>query len=103
MFPDEKLTCAMRNWTYVVSNQLRTRLIMNKNLNVLLSAVAIAALVAAPAVAKSRTQLHYTPEVVHRNGTDIRDYVTGQRLSTDPDSRIRSQLRRDGSSSWESE
>jgi hypothetical protein len=77
---------------------------MNKNLKVLLSAVAVAALVAAPAVAKSRTQLHYTaPDLAHRNSTDIRDYVTGQRLSTDPDPRIRSELRRDGSSSWEAE
>jgi hypothetical protein len=67
---------------------------MNKNLKVLLSALAVAALGVAPAVAKSRTQLHYAaPDVVHRNGTDIRDYVTGQRLSTDPDPRIRSQLR----------
>jgi hypothetical protein len=77
---------------------------MNKHLKVLLSAVAVAALVAAPGVAKSRTQLHYTaPDVVHRNGVDIRDYVTGQRLSTDPDPRIRFQLRRDGSSSWEAD
>ena len=46
----------MRNWRYVWNNELRTRLIMNRNLKVVLSAVALAALVAAPAVAKSRTQ-----------------------------------------------
>ena len=52
---------------------------MNKNLKVLLSALAVAALGVAPAVAKSRTQLHYAaPDVVYRNSTDIRDYVTGQ-------------------------
>ena len=34
---------------------------MNKNLKVLLSAVALAALVAAPAVAKSGTQQHTAP------------------------------------------
>jgi hypothetical protein len=82
-------------------------MIMNTNLKVLLSAVAVAAVVgspAAPAVAKSRAQLHYfAPDVVQRITPDIRDYVTHERLSTDPDPRIRSQLRRDGSSSWETE
>jgi hypothetical protein len=104
MMPDQELTCAMRNYHYVADNELRTRLIMNKNLKVLLSAIAVAALVATPAVAKSHTQLHYAgPDLAHRSGADIRDYVTGQRLSTDPDPRIRSELRRDGSSSWEAD
>jgi hypothetical protein len=86
------------------NNELRMRSIMNKNIKVLLSAVAVVALMGAPAVAKSHTQPHYTaPDVVHRNSLDIRDYVTGQRLSTDPDPRIRFQLRRDGSSSWEAD
>ena len=77
---------------------------MNKNVNALLSAVAVVALMGAPAFAKSHAQPHYTaPDVVHRNSLDIRDYVTGQRLSTDPDPRIRFQLRRDGSSSWEAD
>jgi hypothetical protein len=77
---------------------------MNTNLKVLLSAVAVAAVVGSPAVARSRTQLHYfAPDVVQRITPDIRDYVTHERLSTDPDPRIRSQLRRDGSSSWETE
>jgi hypothetical protein len=75
---------------------------MEKNLKVVLSAVALAALVAAPAVAKSRTQYteHSAPGVAYGNSTVI---LPGQSLSTDPDPRIRSELRRDGSSSWEAE
>jgi hypothetical protein len=76
--------------------ELRRRLIMNKNLKVLLSAVALAALVAAPAVAKSGTQQHTAPALAHRN-----DIPTGQMFGTDPDPRIRFELRREGSSSWE--
>jgi hypothetical protein len=75
---------------------------MNKNLKVVLSAAALAALMAAPAVAKSRTQPHHTAVTqVHRNITGVRDYVTGEVLGTDPDPRVRYELRRDGSSSWE--
>jgi hypothetical protein len=75
---------------------------MNKNLKVLLSAVAVVAVAAAPAVAKSHTQSHHTgPGLAHRNSTDIRDYETTQRLGTDPDPQVRFELRRDGSSSWE--
>jgi len=75
---------------------------MNKNLKVLLSAVALAALVAAPAVAKSRTQPNHTAATqVHRSSTGVRDYVTGEVLGTDPDPRIRYELKRDGSSSWD--
>jgi outer membrane biogenesis lipoprotein LolB len=78
------------------------RLIMNKNVKVLLSAVALAILVAAPAVAKSRTQPHHTASTqAHRHNTDIRDIQTGEMLGTDPDPRVRYELRRDGSSSWE--
>jgi hypothetical protein len=92
----------MPNRRYVRNNELRTRLIMNKNLKVLLSAVALAALVAAPAVAKSRTQPHHTaPTQAHQNSPGVRDYQTGDILGTDPDPRIRYELRRDGSSSWE--
>jgi hypothetical protein len=69
---------------------------------VLLSAVALTVLVAAPAVAKSRTQPHNAaPALAHRNGTDIRDIQTGQMPGIDPDPRVRYELRRDGSSSWE--
>jgi hypothetical protein len=75
---------------------------MNKNLKVLLSAAALAALVTAPAVAKSRTQPHHTaPTQAPRNSTYVRDYVTGEILGTDPDPRVRYELRRDGSSSWD--
>jgi len=78
---------------------------MSKNLKVLLSAVALTTLVAAPAVAKSRTQPHHTaPTQVHRSSTGVtgvRDYVTGEILGTDPDPRVRYELRRDGSSSWD--
>jgi hypothetical protein len=78
------------------------RLIMNKNVKVLLSAVPLAILVAAPAVAKSRTQPHHTASTqAHRRSTDIRDIQTGEMLGTDPDPRVRYELRRDGSSSWE--
>jgi hypothetical protein len=52
---------------------------MNKNVKVLLSAVALAILVAAPAVAKSRTQPHHTASTqAHRRSTDIRDIQTGE-------------------------
>ena len=71
----------MRNWRYVWDNELRTRLIMNKNLKVLLSAVAVAALVAAPAVAKSRTQQHTGPA-----STDIyQSYSQGHQSYPNPD------------------
>ena len=75
---------------------------MSTNIKVLLSAVALTALVAAPAVAKSRTQPHHTaPTQVLRSSTGVRDYVGGEILGTDPDPRVRYELRRDGSSSWE--
>jgi hypothetical protein len=64
---------------------------------VLLSAVALAVF-AAPAVAKSRTQQHTAPGLEYRSSADIQ---RGQMLGIDPDSRIRSELRRDGSSSWQ--
>jgi hypothetical protein len=73
---------------------------MDKNLKVILSAVALAALVAAPAVAKSRTQHHTAPAPAYGYSTFN---LPGQVLGTDPDPRIRSELRRDGSSSWEAE
>jgi hypothetical protein len=73
---------------------------MNKNVKVLLSAVALAALVGAPAVAKSRTQQHTAPALAYRNNTVIQ---AGQVFGADPDPRVRYELRRDGSSSWENE
>jgi hypothetical protein len=63
----------------------------------LLSAVALAVF-AVPAVGKSRTQQHTAPALTYRNSADIQ---RGQMLGTDPDPRIRFELRRDGSSSWE--
>jgi hypothetical protein len=75
---------------------------MNKNVKILLSAVALSTLVAAPAVAKSRTQPHHTASTqAHRHSTHIRDIQTGEVLGADPDPRVRYELRRDGSSSWE--
>jgi hypothetical protein len=74
---------------------------MNKNLKVLLAAVAVAALAAAPAIAKSRTHTeHSAPPFAYGNSTFV---LPGQVPGTDPDPRIRAQLRRDGSSSWEPE
>jgi hypothetical protein len=65
---------------------------MGKNLKVVLSAVALAALVAAPAIAKSRTHTEHTaPAVVYRNSTVI---LPGQVPGTDPDPRIRAEARR---------
>jgi hypothetical protein len=74
---------------------------MDKNLKAVLSAVALAALVAAPAVAKSRTHTEHTaPAVAYGRSTVI---LPGQVPGTDPDPRIRAELRRDGSSSWEAD
>ena len=75
---------------------------MKTNLKVAMSAIALAALAAAPAVAKSRTQPHHAAQTqAHRNTTGVRDYVGGEILGTDPDPRVRYEMRRDGSSSWE--
>jgi hypothetical protein len=78
---------------------------MDKNLKVVLSGVALATLMAAPAVAaaaKSRTQPRQAaPTQAHRNGPVVRDYFSGDYLGTDPDPRVRYELRRDGSSSWD--
>ena len=74
---------------------------MEHSLKKLLVIVALAALVAAPAVAKSRTHTEHTaPALAYGHSTVI---LPGQAPGTDPDPRIRSELRRDGSSSWEAE
>jgi hypothetical protein len=65
---------------------------MKTNLMVALSAVALAALVAAPAVAKSRTQ-HNTQAPAYSNNTVVQD---SQVLGADPDGFVRSEIRRDG-------
>ena len=69
---------------------------MNVNLKVALSAVALAALVAAPAVAKSRTQQQPAPQTY--NNTTV--YGEGHVLGTDPDPRIRSEILRDGNPAY---
>jgi hypothetical protein len=72
-----------------LNNEFQMRLNMNTNLKVALSTVALAALVAAPAVAKSHTQHHsniYLNDAVVENGRVV---------GADPDSRVRFQIRRD--------
>ena len=54
---------------------------MKTNLKVALSALALAALVAAPAVAKSRTQQHTGQSPAYSNSTVVQD---GQVLGADP-------------------
>jgi hypothetical protein len=72
---------------------------MEHSFKKLLVIVALGALVAAPAVAKSRTHTEHTaPALAYGHSTVIQP---GQVPGTDPDPRIRSELRRDGSSSWE--
>jgi hypothetical protein len=66
---------------------------MNTNLKVILSALALAALVAAPAVAKSRTQHHNTQAPAYSNNTVVQN---GYALGADPDRGVRFELRRDG-------
>jgi hypothetical protein len=73
------------------NNEFLERLIMKANLKIALSAVALAALVAAPAVAKSRQQV--APAPAYANGTVVQD---GRVIGTDPDANVRSELRRDG-------
>jgi hypothetical protein len=65
--------------------RIRTRLTMNTNLKVALSAIALAALVAAPAVAKSRTTQHTGQSQTYSNST----------IGTDPDAFVRRELQRD--------
>jgi len=96
---------------------------MNTNLKVVLSAVSLAAVVAAPAVAKSHTQ-HYTihtqhiapalahsnymvfqhqgkPALAHSNYT-VYQHQGNRVLGADPDPQVRLEMQRDGNSSWES-
>jgi hypothetical protein len=70
---------------------------MKTNLKVVLSAVALAALVAAPAVAKSRTQQQSAPAQTY---SDQNVYGEGHNLGTDPDPRVRSEILRDGNAAY---
>jgi hypothetical protein len=71
---------------------------MNTNLKVALSAIALTALVAVPAVAKSRNQ-QSAPAQTYSNNTV---YGEGRVLGADPDPRIRSEILRDGNSYYNS-
>jgi uncharacterized membrane protein YgcG len=80
---------------------------MKTNLKVIVSAVALATVVTAPVVAKSRTRQHAAPSLygapamAHSNHTVFQ--AQGNRvLGTDPDPQVRLEMLRDGNSSWES-
>jgi uncharacterized membrane protein YgcG len=83
---------------------------MNTNLKVIASAVALATVVTAPAVAKSHTRQHAAPALYGAPALAYSNYSNytvfqpqGNRvLGTDPDPRIRFEILRDGNSSWES-
>jgi uncharacterized membrane protein len=80
---------------------------MNTNLKVVLSAVSLATVVAAPAVAKSHTQRytthtqHTAPALAHSNYTVFQAQGNGV-LGADPDPQVRLEMQRDGNSSCES-
>jgi hypothetical protein len=65
---------------------------MNTNLKIALSAVALAALVAAPAVAKSRTSQQTGQTPAYSNSTVVQD---GRVVGSDPDGFVRQEIRRD--------
>jgi hypothetical protein len=81
-----------------IEHHLKEDAAMKTNLKVVLSAVALAALVAAPAVAKSRTQQQSAPAQTYSNNS-----VSGENhnLGTDPDPRVRSEILRDGNAAYE--
>jgi len=68
---------------------------MKSNLKLVLSAVALAALVAAPAVAKTRPQ-HQTSQVPAYSHNEV--VQDGKVLGADPDANVRGQILRDGNS-----
>jgi hypothetical protein len=70
---------------------------MKTNLKVVLSAVALAALVAAPAVAKSRNQQSAPAQTYSNSGVNGENH----NLGTDPDPRVRSEILRDGNAAYE--
>jgi hypothetical protein len=70
---------------------------MNNTVKVALSAIALAALVAAPAVAKSRNQQTAPAQTYSNQGV----YGENHNLGTDPDPRVRSEILREGSSAYD--
>jgi hypothetical protein len=66
---------------------------MNTYLKVVLSAVALAAFAAAPAVAKSHTHQHNTQALAYSNNTVVQN---GYVLGADPDRHVRFDIRRNG-------
>jgi hypothetical protein len=81
-----------------IGHVLKEDAAMNTNLKVALSAVALVALVAAPAVAKSRTQQQSTTQTYSQQGGV---YGENHSLGTDPDPRVRSEILRDGNAAYE--
>jgi hypothetical protein len=75
--------------------ELRKRLIMKTTLKVALSAVALATLMAAPALAKSHPLQHNTQPPIYSNNTVV---VDGKVIGADPDIFIRSQIGRENRS-----
>jgi hypothetical protein len=80
-----------------IEHDLKEDAAMKMNLKVALSALALAALVAVPAVAKSRTHEQSAPAQTYSNNTV---YGEGHTLGTDPDPRVRSELLRDGNPAY---
>jgi hypothetical protein len=81
----------------VVEHHLKEDAAMKTNSKVVLSAVALAALVTAPAVAKSRTQQQAAPQTYSQQGVNGENH----NLGTDPDPRVRSEILRDGNAAYE--
>jgi hypothetical protein len=71
---------------------------MKNTVKVALSAIALAALVAAPAVAKSRTQ-QSAPAQTYSDQAGV--HGENHNLGTDPDPRVRSEILRDGNAAYE--
>jgi hypothetical protein len=80
-----------------IEHDLKEDAAMKTNLKVALSAVALVALVAAPAVAKSRTQQLSAPQTYANQGVNGENHPLG----TDPDPRVRSEILRDGNAAYE--
>jgi hypothetical protein len=72
---------------------------MKNTVKVALSAIALAALVAAPAVAKLRTQQQSAPAQTYSNQAGV--HGENHNLGTDPDPRVRSEILRDGNAAYE--